>query len=349
MGFFSKDRKKPSIQIHPGRSANKLGPALAPQDPVEDRRYSHQYGQPPTNSTSQSTHILPLSRSQSKRQSNSARDRPTVNVVSEERLERSSSLRPSSGILESIYYRGKTSSNPSSQPESPRVSHQRVLNPTDEYPPDTQHSYSENPSPGTAPQSSEPRAACQQRGPLPSHPAHTQDNSQLSQQNQNPVNSSCYTQPLTLRTENSAAEITPQTTHSSATDIPASLNQEIHRGFTTQEPVSNSRPSSRTHEPLSPIQSNHPDAPQPQTQAQSDTQSAASPQQARARGGSVSNMPENGRGTPTAIHHREDPGELEFRVLLQKHEELRKATSFLLILLVFVFETMLTLFRDEIL
>lgn len=344
MGFFSKDKKKPSIQIHPGRSANKLGPALAPQDPVEDRRYSHQYGQHPSNnSTSQSTHIPSLGRSQSKRQSTSVRDRPTVNVVSEERLERSSSLRPSSGILESIYYRGKPSSNPSSQPESPRVSHPRVLNATDEYLPDRQHSYSESPSPGTA-QSSEPRAACQQRGPHPSHPAHTQDNSQLSQQNQNPVTPSRYTKPLTLRTENLAAEITPQTTHSSATDNSALLNQETHRAFTTQEPVL-TRPSSQTHEPLSPIQSNHPDAPQPQTQAQSDTQSAASPQQDRPRRGSVSNMPENGRGTPTAMHHREDLGESDFRALLQKHEELRKATSFLSF--VFAFALSLSMIKER--
>lgn len=325
MRLFKKNR---SPTNHPVRSAEQLVPAAPHPD---DRRYSQFEYQPaqPVQSiqtqtqtqTPQSSQSPSLSRSQSQRQ-NSARDRPTVNIV-DERRDKSTSARPSSSLIErSVSFRGKTISNPISQPASPRVSHPETVNETDEFPPQLQHSYSENPSPVTAPQSVEPRSASlayqqqqqyTQRGPPPSHPAHTQD----SERSQLKVNPPLHTQPPSRATDPEHAR--------SPTEIPESPYAETHRGL-TQDPVLNTRPLSRTHEPLSPVHS-RPDTMQSQGQAfQSDKQSAGSPQQDRSRRGSVSNMPENGRGTPTTTHRREESGEVDVRALIQKHDELRKTT-----------------------
>ena len=304
-------KKQKSPTNHPVRSAEQL-PA-APQD----RRYS-QFEYDTQNQTPQSVQpvqpVQPtqsLSRSQSQRHSNSLRDQPSVNVVSDERRDKKGlSVRPSSGILErSVSFRGKTISNPISQPTSPRVSHPETLNETDEFP-HIQHSYSENPSPVTAPQSFEPRSASLAhqhiRGPRPSHPAH--DNSQK------PVKP-LYTQPLPSPIQ----RVNTDSVLEYPTEIPESP-YDINRGFTPQDPVLNLRPHSQTFEPLSPLQS-RPDAMQSQQVQNQDKQSAGSPQD-RSRRGSVSNMPENGRSTPT--HRREDSGEIDVRALIQKHDELRK-------------------------
>ncbi|CAG8195189.1 unnamed protein product [Penicillium salamii] len=317
-------KKNKSPTHHPVRSAEQL-PAFAPHpDPVDDRRYSQFEYQAPSQSHSNSTPSQSLSRSQSQRQSKSLRDRPTVNVVPEERHDKGLSVRPSSGIVErSISVRGKPISNPISQPVSPRVSHPETLNETDEFLP-PQHSFSENPSPVTAPQSFEPRSASlayqqhqqpQQntRGPRPSHPAHTEnpERSQLK-----PVKPPLYTQPLARAND-----------RPSPTDIPESPFLETNQGFTLQDPVMTTRPPSRTLEPLSPVQTRYPDAMQSQAQAQSpfqpDNKSADSPQRDPSRRGSVSNMPENGRNTPTT-HRREDSGDADLRALIQKHDELPK-------------------------
>lgn len=314
-------KRNKSPTHHPVRSAEQLVPALAPHpDPVDDRRYSQFEYQAPSQPSQPHLPSQSLSRSQSQRQSKS-RDRPTVNVVPDERHDKGLSVRPSSSILErSISVRGKTISNPISQPASPRVSHPETLNEIDEF----SHSYSENPSPVTA-QSFEPRSASlayqhqqtPQRGPRPSHPAHTPDNerSQLK-----PVKPPLHTHPLPSRT-NDALE---QYARPSPTDIPESPYHETHRGFTPQDPVMTTRPPSQL-EPLSPVQTRYPDAVQSQGQAQAQFQSdkppAGSPQQDRSRPGSVSNMPENGLNTPT--HRREDSGEINVQALIQKHDELR--------------------------
>ncbi|CAG8027733.1 unnamed protein product [Penicillium olsonii] len=316
-------KKNKSPTNHPVRSAEQLVPALAPHpDPVDDRRYSQFEYQAPSQSRS---NTQSLSRSQSQRQSKSLRDRPTVNVVPDDRRDKGLPVRPSSGVERSVSIRGKTISNPVSQPASPRVSHPDTLNETDEFPP--QHSYSENPSPVTAPQSFEPRSASlayqHTRGPRPSHPAHTQENHERSQLK--PVKPPLYTQPLR------ASDTTDQQyTRPSPTDIPESPYLEKNRSFTPQDPVMTTRLPSRTLEPLSPVQSRYPDAMQSQAQGQSpfqpDKQSAGSPQDSSRRG-SVSNMPKNGRITPTPTHRREDSGDIDVRALIQKHDELQAKYS----------------------
>jgi hypothetical protein len=277
-----RNRKSPT-----NRSAEHL-----PAAPPDDRRYSRfEYDtqkQVPVQPVP-SLQSTQLSRSQSQRQSNTLRDRPTVNIVSDER--RDLSVRPSS-VERSVSFRGKTISNPISQPTSPQVSHPETLNETDEF---HQHSFSENPSPVTA-QSVEPRAAsAYQRGPRPSHPAHDQ----------------AQVKPFT--------PLTPIRVDAEQREIPESPYQET-RGF-TQDPVLNLRPpSQQSHEPLSPLQSR----PDMQAQAQSQQfqdKSAGSPQERSRRGSVSNNMPENGRSTPT--HRREDSGEIDVRALVQKHDELR--------------------------
>jgi hypothetical protein len=337
MGLFK--RQKPTN--HSVRSAEQL-----PASPHVDNRgystpfeYNNQNQQPvqPVQSV-QPTHSL--SRSQSQRNSKILRDRPTVNIVSDERRDKNGLLaRPSSGILErSVSFRGKTISNPISQPTSPRLSHPETLNETDEGP-HIQHSYSENPSPVTAPQFFESRAAplaYQQQhssGPRPSHPAHNNSSQAKPAKLAEPAKPPVYTQPLPspiqrLNTDSALEQYTP------SNEIPESPRyQDTRRNFTpVQDPVLNLRPpSQQTLEPLSPLLSVNPDAMQSQAQApaqpqfQSDKQSAGSPQQDRSRPGSVSNnMPENGRSTPTNAHRREDSGEIDVRALIQKHDELRK-------------------------
>jgi hypothetical protein len=244
-------------------------------------------------------HSSQLSRSQSQRQS-TLRDRPTVNIVDERR---DPSARTS--IERSVSFRGKTISNPISQPTSPRVSHPEPLNETDEFP----HSFAENPSPVTA-QSFEPRAAslASQRGPRPSHPAHDQ------------IKVKPY--PLTpIRVD-------------SERDIPASPYQE-----TLQDPVLNLRPpSQQSRESLSPLQS-HPDMQFQTPSQQIQDKSTGSPQDRSRRGSVSNNMPENGRSTPTP--RREDSGEIDVRALVQKHDELRKTSFWFFIYIFFAFSSFL--------
>lgn len=340
--------KSPSNRTshHSMRSDEQLArPAFAPPDPNidSDRRFSqfeYDTGHGPTQNQPQN-----LTRSQSQRQKQ-LRGRPTVTVVapddSQPRRGRKGLF--SSSIERSVSVKGKTISNPLSQPASPRVSHAETLNESEEFPVKLQHSYSENPSPVIAPQSLVIQEQHQQsqRSPRPSHPAHTQDNTEWPQQR--PLQSPPHTQKLfPLQRSNTDPSLLETYVRPSPTDIvpesPRYPSDNVHRANyfpPAPDPVLNTRPpSQQTHEPLSPLQTDCPDAMQPSVQtpqAQGQFQhldrqrSAGSSQQDRSRQGSVSNnMPEPGRSTPTKTHRREGSEEIDVRALIQKHDELRKA------------------------
>ncbi|KAJ5971634.1 uncharacterized protein N7479_001552 [Penicillium vulpinum] len=327
------------------RSAEQLThPAFAPDPNTSDldRRFSQfEYSVPGPEQNQPQT----LNRSQSQRQK-PLRDRPTVNVVAPEDSQRRKGLF-SSSVERTISVKGKPISLPISQPASPGILQSETLDETDEFPSHLRHSYSENPSPVTAPQSLTYQQQHQPapRTPRPSHPAHTQDNSDWSQQPVQPA------QPLYTKTQRSNPEpaLLEQYVRPSPADIvpdsPQYAPDHIQQGqpFSPgQDSVLNTRPPSRqTLEALSPLQSNYPDAMQSsgrasQTQGQSlqlDRQkSAGSPQQERnqqdrSRQGSVSNnMPDPGRCTPTNAHRRES-GEVDVRALIQKHDELQAKYS----------------------
>jgi hypothetical protein len=177
------------------RSAEQLArPAFAPPDPNipndTDRRFSQfEYSagvqnQPQTLSRSQSQRQKPLS------------DRSTANVVPDD------SQRKKGRVERSVSVKGKTISLPVSQPTSPGILHPETLDESDECPTHLRHSYAENPSP-LAPQSLAYQQQYQQpqRGPRPSHPAHTQDNPEWSQQ---PVATPLYQTPAVRHRPNSA-------------------------------------------------------------------------------------------------------------------------------------------------
>ncbi|KAJ5567780.1 hypothetical protein N7535_007086 [Penicillium sp. DV-2018c] len=343
-------RKSPSNRTapHSMRTAEQLDhPAFTPPAPVDlDRRfsqieYTYDPASGPVSGPVQNQQIL--HRSQSQRAT--SRDRPTVNIVApdDSQPRRSRKGLFSSGIERSASVKHKAS-HPSSQPVSPRVSHPETLNESDEFP-DT-YSHSENPSPLTAtrPAASQEQFKQSQRGPRPSHPAHSEDNPEWSQQR--PVQPQIYTQPpQPIRRSNTDPSFLDQHVRPSPTEIvpesPRYPSEEQHRGqqFTSaQDPVLNTRPQSQqTGEPLSPLESHNPDAMQssaqaPQTQGQFlqlDKSQSTGSQQDRSRQSSVSNnMPETtGRSTPTNTHRREGSDEIDVRALIQKHDELQAKYS----------------------
>ncbi|CAI7573063.1 unnamed protein product [Penicillium glandicola] len=309
------------------RSAEHLArPALTPPDPNtdSDRHFSQfEYSVPVQNQPT-------LNRSQSQRQK-PLRDRPTVNVVTPDDSRQGKGLL-SSGVERSVSVKGKKISHPISQPTSPRSLHPKTVNESDEFL-HTQHSYLENPSPVTAPQSLGHQYQAP-RTPRPSHPAHAQDNPERLQQPVQPL----FTK---LQRSNTDPALLEQYARPSPTDLvpesPRYAPEHLHRGQhlpPALDPVLNTRPpSQQTHEPLSPLQSFYPDAMQSSAQTQTqgqfhqlDRQQSGSPQQNRSRQGSVSNMPD-GRNTPTKAHRREDSGEVDVRALIQKHDELQAKYS----------------------
>jgi hypothetical protein len=73
---------------------------------------------------------------------------------------------------------------------------------------------------------------------------------------------------------------------------------------------------------------------QPQQQQPPSTSLAneRAPGDSKRRDSPVQTMPEPGRGTPTGSRTIEDPGEIDVRALLQKHEELRESSPLMLCL-----------------
>jgi hypothetical protein len=205
-----------------------------------------------------------------------SRDRPTV------------TLRPPS-----VSVKGKSISNPISNPSSPQIAHPDENEPLAHFRP-----RSENPSPVTFERPASIAIQPVQRGPRPTHPAH-QDHDWSQTQ--------AVSQPFPLQRSNTDLE---------------SPRYQTYRPFTPQEPVPHSRPPSR-YEPLSP--ETDPDTMQStQAQAQFPEKPSAPPDSSR-RGSDT--MPDPGRGTPT--HRREDSGEIDLRdidvrALIQKHDELRE-------------------------
>jgi hypothetical protein len=337
-------RKSPSNRTgqHSIRSAEQLAhPAFTPPAPApidSDRRFSQiEYTYDPVPGPVQNQQTL--NRSQSQRAT--LHDRPTVNIVAPDDTQPRRNRKGlfSSSIERSVSVKGKTS-HPVSQPFSPRVSHPQTLNESDEYP--DFYSHSENPSPVTAPRSAafQEQYKQSQRGPRPSHPAHSQDNPEWSEQR--PVQPQLYTQPpQPIRRSNTDPSLLDQYVRPSPTEIvpesPRYSSENHHWGQhfpPAQDPVLNTRPLSQlTCEPLSPLESYSPDAMQSSAQAtqaqgqfpQLDKQQSTGSQQDRSRQGSVSNnMPDPGRSTPTNTHRREGSEEIDVRALIQKHDELRK-------------------------
>lgn len=287
-----------------------------------------------------------LHRSQSQRQPHQLqqRDRPTVSVVAPEqeqsqsqtqpRQKRGLFVRPSSGILDrssSVSIKGKTISHPISQPASPQVP---SLSTSDEH---VAH-YPQDHSPAT--HSYEPRStslAYQQqlqhlRQPSLEQNERSPQSQYPSQQFPAPIDQP-YPRPLVRsNTDPNLLGNSSQPSFVESTDEP-SYPYEDHRGQphrSQQDLVLNARPPSwQSYEPLSPIHSRtHPDAMQ-QASVQAPPPPPSSndqPSGSSSRRGSATthNMPDQpGRQTPNSTRQREDPGDIDVRALLQKHEELR--------------------------
>lgn len=315
--------------------------------PVSDPRLlgAQRQSQSGGQSQSQSQPQSSLHRSQSQRQPHlQQRDRPTVSVVAPEpepefqpqpRQKRGLFVRPSSGILDrssSVSIRGKTISHPISQPASPQVP---FLNTSDDH---VAHYSHEDHSPAT--HSYEPRStslAYQQqqqqqhlRQPSREQNERSPQSQYSSQQFPAPIDQP-YPRPLVRsNTDPNLLGNSSQPSFTEATDEPPHPF-EGHRGQphrSQQDLVLNARPPSRqSYEPPSPIHSQiHPDAMQ-QASAQAPPSSSndqLSGSSSRRGSATAHNMPDQpGRQTPTSNRQREDPGDIDVRALLQKHEELR--------------------------
>lgn len=339
--------------VHPAFAAPPDHSSSSVEDAYSDRRFSdyrfaheathpHHQQYPPAQPPSET--IQPsLHRSQSQRQPHhSKHNRASVNsVVAPEdpqprRLKESLSAWPSSGFLgRSVSVKGKTISHPISQPTSPRIPH--PLDTTEEEGRHIHPAYSENQSPVTNPtqHTYEPRSAS-----LAYQQQHQQfqrasrENPEWSQQ---PPASAQSLVPPPLERSSTDTSLLERYNRPSPTEpapeSPLYPPDQGHRGQPhsriQQDLVLNARPPSRpSYEPLSPVHSqNRPDAMQAQGQQTSNDRSQGSQQDNGRRGSTSQNMPEPGRNTPTPNRTREDPSEIDVRALLQKHEELRKLSS----------------------
>lgn len=339
----------PPSAPHPARSVEHLvHPALAPPgssiEPAysSDRRFAdypgpnyhsslHPASQPPQDPNPSSLH-----RSQSQRQPHhSPRDRAFPSVVAAEdpqprRSKRDLFVRQSSRFLErSVSVKGKPISHPISQPTSPRVPHS--LDTTEEEP-HSHPAFSEAQSPVTQPLYEARFASLadqQQRQRFQRAPRETPESSQQPPASAQPQS---HFIPRPLERSNTDPSLLENFNRPSpAGPAPASPHRSLQQGQsqsrTQQDLVLNARPpSQQTCEPLSPVRSqNYPDAMQ-QAQGQqtaNDRPQGSQQGSSNRRGSATQNMPEPGRNTPTPNRTREDPGEIDVRALLQKHEELR--------------------------
>lgn len=344
----------PAFAAPPDRSNSSIEDAYSSDRRFSDYRFAYEEVPGPTSHSPHHPVAQPqsetiqssLHRSQSQRQPHqSQRDRASVNsVVAPEdpqprRLKKGLFVRPSSGFLErSVSVKGKPISHPISQPTSPRAP--QSLNTTEE-----EHhihpAYSQDQSPVTKPPY-EPRSASL---------AYQQQHQQFQRASREnlewpqppPVSAQSQSHPIQLPPPPSPPPLERSNTEPSllekfnrpsptepAPESPHYSPDQGHRGQPTsriqRDLVLNARPPSRqTYESLSPIHSqNYPDAmQQAQGQQLSNERPQGSQQDSNRRGSATQNMPEPGRNTPTPNRTREDPGEIDVRALLQKHEELR--------------------------
>ncbi|KAJ6014848.1 hypothetical protein N7540_009439 [Penicillium herquei] len=148
--------------------------------------------------------------------------------------------------------------------------------------------------------------------------------------------------PPALERSNTDPNLVQRSARPSPTDrtpeSPRYLPDHGIRGSTQPRPehdlvLNTSRPPSRqTYEPLSPSrQQNHPDAMQQAAQAPPPGQPTDRPsgQDCSRRGSTAQNMPteQQTRNTPTGSRTREDLENLDFRTLIQKHDELQSKYS----------------------
>lgn len=327
---------------------------LPPPTPSHQRPPQlHHQPQEPTQSS--------LHRSQSQRQPHlQQRERPTVSVVAPEDPHPRRSKKSLSGFLErSVSTKGKSISHPISQPTSPQHSPHETLGPTheDQYQP----SYSDNSSPITSHPAYDPRAAlAHQQQQYQQHQTSRDNLDWPPQQLQQPLHQSqpgqsqsqLLQQPVQLqqrpfpspleRTSTDISLLEQPSNRTSPTDAPESPrypDQQSHRGQPQriqEDLVFNSRPPSRqTLESLASVPAQiHPDGMQqasapvpPPHQSQQRPPSVANeraPGDSGRRDSTAQTMPDTGRGTPTGTRTIEDPGEIDVRALLQKHEELRE-------------------------
>lgn len=317
-------------------------PAFAPpgsssEPAYSDRRFTHEEPLNPIYHPSLHPAFQPpqqpkhpsLHRSQSQRQPHqSHRDRALLSVVAAEdpqprRSKRDLFARQGSRLLErSVSVKGKSISHPISQPSSPQIPH------TTEEEPHSHPAFSETQSPVTQPLYEARFASLADQQQRQRFQRAARESPESSQQPPAPAQPPSHFIPRPLERSNTDPSLLEGFNRpppiGPAAEPP---HRSVHPGHTQQDLVLNARPpSQQTCELLSPARSqNYPDAMQ-QAQGQqtaNDRPQGSQQGSSNGRSSAAQNMPEPGRNTPTPNRTREDPGEIDVRALLQKHEELR--------------------------